>query len=181
MKYRIILSVLIAATVVLGYLAWRTAHHRGFDVVFGVSDEEAIEWVEKAKHDRWVEIVTLEFADGEMTYQAVPNKDIDEHIRTSDRGILIRRWLPNKEASGMLGGLASHGYPGLGPMADEISASATSQQRKTYWLIAATVVTALASIGYGLLTPRFNTAKQTFAQADDQGASIAAEDHVESS
>lgn len=164
MKYRTILALLITITLGLGLWTWRTATHREFSVTFGIGDDEAVQWGEKAKHDRWVELVTLEFVDGEMTYVAVPNSQIDEHVRTAD-SLLVRRWLPSDEAAGMMGSLATHGYPGLSSMAGETAQGADSQQIRTRWMMALTVMSGLIAVGYGFIAGR----KRTAANADHTG------------
>ncbi len=169
MKYWLILSFLICATLVLGFLTWRTADQREFEVVFNASGAEAVQWGEKAKQDRWVQIVTRELVDGEMVYKPVANNGIDAHILSSQDGVLVRRWLPNDQAMNMVGTLATGGYSGIGDLMDETQSNASSQKRNVRLLLVATILFALASAAYGVIAPILRAKKAQPSDIEGQG------------
>lgn len=155
MKHKIALLLLICATICLGIWTWRTANHREFNVLFGAKGDEALQWGEKAEHDRWVEIVTVEIIDGNVEYVPVPNRDIDAYIR-SKSNIIVQRWLPNDQALGVLGTLANDGYSSLRELTGKTSEFSLSQKAKARWLTAATILVGLIALSYGIILKRLS-------------------------
>ena len=153
MNWRLISIVLACATVGLGIWAWRTAQQRDFDVVFGVSRDDALQWAERAREDRSVEIVELRIVDGRVTHEPVPDDELDEHVRNEET-VLVRRWLSSETGAGITGLLATHGYPDAAGVAGETAAAAAGQRTRTRALTLAAVVAGLAALASGVLAAR---------------------------
>ena len=150
-------TIALACTAIgLGIWAWRTAQQREFDVVFGTGGDEALRWAERAKEDRWVEIVELKVTDsGKITHVPVPDDQIDEHVRTN-KSVLVRRWLSNDAGAGITGLLATHGYPDAAGVAGKTAGAAARQRTRTRVLTLAAVVAGLAAVASGVLAVRKN-------------------------
>lgn len=155
MNWRLISIILVCATVGLGIWAWRTAQKRDFDVVFGVSRDDALQWAERAREDSSVEIVELRIVDGKVTHVPVPDDELDEHVR-NEESVLVRRWLSNETGAGITGLLATHGYPDAAGVAGETADAAAGQRTRTRALTLAAVVAGLAALASGILAARRN-------------------------
>jgi hypothetical protein len=137
--------VLTLAAIGLSVWAWKMANNRDFDVSFSASDDEAIAWADKAKEDRWVEIVERKRVDNKSVLVPIPNDEIDDYVRSHD-SILVRRWLESDNGANILKGLVGHGYPDAAGLADETEKDASRQAIFTSWLTVAAIVLWLAAV-----------------------------------
>lgn len=160
MRCWLITGFLVCATIGLGIWAWQTAHQRDFEVVFAASGDEAEQWAEKAKEDRWVELVTMEIVDGQVTHVPVAHDEIDSHVRTNS-SVFVRRWLPSDTAAGITGALATHGYPDMAQLAGKRVDAATGQKARATRLTISTVATGVLAVAFGIVaTIRSRRARQ---------------------
>jgi hypothetical protein len=133
MKLEYIVVLLTIAAIGFGIWAWEMAYHRDFDVTFSASGKEMQMWAEKAKDDRWVEIVESKRIDGKLDLVPIPEDEIDAYIN-SRSSVLVRRWLEGDAGANILAGLASHGYPDAAGAAAEAAGSASSKKSTALWL-----------------------------------------------
>jgi hypothetical protein len=154
MNWRLITIVLACAAIGLGIWARHTAQQREFEIVFATSGDDALRWAESAKKDRWVEIVELEITDsGQVTHVAIPDDQLDEHLRKND-SVFVRRWLPNDAGAGITGLLAQGGYSDMTGMANKTAKAAAWQRIRTRLLALAAVIAGLAAVPSGVLAVR---------------------------
>jgi hypothetical protein len=102
----------------------------------------------------------MEIVDDKVTHVAVPDEDIDTHVR-SNSSVFVRRWLPSDTAAGITGALARHGYPDMAQLAGKRADAATGQKTKTTRLTIATAVAGVLSVAFGIVaTIRSRRARQ---------------------
>lgn len=145
-KYWLITVALLCITVILGTLAWRAANHREHWVTKTVSGSEALEFAERAKRDKWLELV--EFGPGGELIP-VPNDRIDDHLRTH-KHVVVRRYLSaskTAEMSTTLDALAAYGGgPAAAELAEDMRSDAASVSYQTWGWTIGTVVLAIATL-----------------------------------
>lgn len=138
-------AILTLAAIGLSIWAWKMANNRDFDVSFSASDDEAIAWANKAKEDRWVEIVEWKRVDGKSVLVPIPNDEIDDYVRSHD-SIHVRRWLESDNGVNILKGLVGHGYPDAAGLAAETEKDASRKSISTSWLTVAAIVLWIAAV-----------------------------------
>jgi chromosomal replication initiation ATPase DnaA len=153
MKRWLLTLVLACLSLGVGAWAWQVYQARETNLIFGATGEEAKEWAEKAKHDRWVELVTIEIIDHDVVYVPVPNKDIDQQLKT-DANNLLRRWLSNQEAASIVNKLTNSGYSQMSEQANTLADESSTQNITATWLAIVSFVIALAAIATGIRTAK---------------------------
>jgi hypothetical protein len=154
-KYWLITVALLCVTVAVGTVAWRAANHREHWVTDTVSGSEALEFAEKAKRDKWLELV--EFGPGGELIP-VPNDRIDDHLRTHQH-VTVRRYLSASKATEMsttLDALAAYGGgPAAAELAADMRSDAASVRYQTWgWTIGAVVAAIATLISAGVAITR---------------------------
>ena len=156
MKKMVVAVILMCFALIFGLWAWNVAEQRDFDVIFAASGEKAIQWAERAKTDKWVEVVKLELLNGKLTYVPLTKEEIDKQ-NLSDSTIMVRRWLPGDEGSETLNTLDKIGYSGAGELARNKSEKAATKKRKVFWLSSISVLLGITSIVFLFLRFRSPT------------------------
>lgn len=151
------LTPLILACLSLGFgvWAWQVGQARDNDLIFGATGEEAKEWAEKAKNDRWVELVTIEFIDHDVVYVPVPNHKIDEQLKVDSNNI-FRRWITKEEAASVTQMLSDGGLSGMAEHTQELEQERATQTSTTLWLGVVSVAFGLGAVTTGIKTARSN-------------------------
>lgn len=148
--------VLLCVTVGFGIYAWNIASQRT-PIIWMECDREAVKWAEKAKRDKWLELVVQDGGaltdEGryQLTYGPVPNDEIDDYIGANPC-VTIRRWIPIEEMASMAVRLHNSGtHSGTGEWAKETSDEASTQRTKTMWLTITAIVAGVTSVASGVL------------------------------
>jgi len=153
MKRWLITLVLACLSLGVGAWAWQVGQARDNDLIFGASGEEAKEWAEKAKHDRWVELVTIEILDHEVVYVPVPNHKIDEQLKIDSNNI-FRRWITKKEAASITQMLSSGGLSGMAEHTKDLANEEAAQKSNSTWLAVLSILLGLGAVATGIRTAR---------------------------